>query len=135
MTPSISSERLTVRPLQTCDIEDAFKIFSDPRVFEHFGKGVRTYQQVRESTDRIVQKWKTQNRGDFAVIYKDQMIGQMLLLENDDDEFELGYVFHPAFWGQGFASEACCAGLAYVFDSRHAPFVVACVRERNEREL
>ncbi len=95
MLPIIRSNRLTIRPLQITDIDDAYKILSNPKVFEHFGKGVRAYQQVKESTERLVKKWKEEQRGDFAVCLKDRMIGEMLLLENDDREFELGYVFHP----------------------------------------
>ncbi len=76
-----------------------------------------------------------ENRGDFAVCLKDEMIGQMLILENDENEFELGYVFHPSFWGHRYATEACIAALPYDFQDRKAPHVIACVREKNLRSL
>ena len=98
--PVFKSQRLAIRPLQVSDVDDAHEIFSDPRVFEFFGKGIRTRQQIEASTVRIAEKWKKENRGDFAVCLGSKMIGQMLVLENDEKEFELGYVFNPSFWGQ-----------------------------------
>ena len=113
MLPIIRSDRLVIRPLQITDVDDAYQIFSNPKAFEHFGDGVRTYKRVKESTERLAAKWEKEGKGDFAVCLEDRMIGEMLLLENDDMEFELGYVFHPNFWGYGYATEACAAGLGY----------------------
>ena len=30
----------------------------------------------------------------------------------------LGYVFHPHYWGQGYAAEGCRAAMAYMFEER-----------------
>jgi ribosomal-protein-alanine N-acetyltransferase len=57
----------------------------------------------------------------LAVCLKDtgQLIGLLAINRRDDAEGQvhnLGYVFHPGYYGQGYATEACRAAMAYLFD-------------------
>lgn len=48
-----------------------------------------------------------------------------------DEEFRcIGYEFAPAFWGNGYAPEAVCAVVAYLFESLNTP----CRRLHTARE-
>jgi len=47
------------------------------------------------------------------------LIGLVAINRRDDAEgkvHNLGYVFHPGYHGQGYATEACRAAMAYLFD-------------------
>lgn len=41
-----------------------------------------------------------------------RLIGNVYLGRRDFSALELGYVFHRAYWGRGFAKEACAALIA-----------------------
>jgi ribosomal-protein-alanine N-acetyltransferase len=44
--------------------------------------------------------------------------------QEDDRTFNLGYIFHPDYRGQGYATEGCRAVLAHAFDQLQARRVV-----------
>lgn len=48
-------------------------------------------------------------------------------------ECELGYTFDPAFWGQGFASEAACCVRDYARDVLRLSYAVSAILPHNAR--
>jgi [ribosomal protein S5]-alanine N-acetyltransferase len=110
-------------------------IFSDPRVFEHFGKGVKTYEETKESTERLAAKWDERGYGDLAICHEGKLIGEMILFPNKDNLFELGYVIRPDYWGTGFAKEASVGALSYAFNYTKTDKVIACARASNVRSI
>ena len=51
--------------------------------------------------------------------------------ETDATLVELGWSFYPAYWGQGFATEAAAAALQYALDTHGARPVVAHISSGN----
>ena len=95
----------------------------------------------------------TVDRQAFGVVLKDTqvLIGQVLLGSPEPaawimlpetspayplgDDVELGYAFGQAYWGQGFALEACRAVIAYVFEDLGLSRLVNSVDCRNPRSI
>jgi len=51
------------------------------------------------------------------------------------DEVELGYALGQAYWGRGFATEACRVVIAYVFEDLGLSRLVNSVDSRNPRSI
>jgi RimJ/RimL family protein N-acetyltransferase len=62
------------------------------------------------------------------------VIGNIYLAQQEPQEirtWELGYVFNAAYWGKGYASEACMAIMEYAFDTLRAHRIVAMCNPKN----
>ena len=68
---------------------------------------------------------------DFAIELEGRVIGKAGCWRLP----EIGYILHPAYWGQGFATEACRAVIAHVFDTYDVEAITADVDPRNEASL
>lgn len=55
----------------------------------------------------------------------DEPVGYITLVGQDDDHAELGYAFHPAFRGRGYAAESVAALVAWAFEELGVTRVVA----------
>jgi len=55
--------------------------------------------------------------------------------EQAEDIYNLGYVFHPGYHGQGYATESCRATMAYLFDSLAADGILTGTRTENEASV
>jgi RimJ/RimL family protein N-acetyltransferase len=79
---------------------------------------------------KSITEWFAGGDGFLAVCLKGagQLIGFVALNEEPHDGkpvFNLGYVFHSDYHGQGYASEACRAVLAHAFERLQAQRVVS----------
>lgn len=76
---------------------------------------------------------------DWAVVLREEnkMIGTCGFARLDDanNSGEIGYVFHPDYWGRGLASEAVRMVLKYGFLSLKLQRIEARCMEENERSL
>jgi ribosomal-protein-alanine N-acetyltransferase len=73
----------------------------------------------------------------LAVCLKDTgtLIGLVAINRRDDAEGQvhnLGYVFHPGHHGQGYATEACRAAMAYLFDELAIDRILTGTHPENE---
>ena len=64
---------------------------------------------------------------EFAVEYRGRVIGKA----GGGDMPEIGYIFHPDFWGQGFAYEAMRAVVGYAFANHPVDYLIADIDPRN----
>lgn len=81
--------------------------------------------------------WFAGGDGFLAVCLKTtgKLIGLLALERREGMEGQvhnLGYVFHPDYYGQGYATEACRAGLAHVFGSLAADRILTGTHPANE---
>jgi RimJ/RimL family protein N-acetyltransferase len=80
--------------------------------------------------------WNAQGYGPFAAI--DRRNGKFrgrinLQRRADTDEIEIGWIFERGSWGQGLATEAVRAVLAWCFQVLDISCIVACIEPSNER--
>ena len=120
--PQITTGRLFLRKIAVQDAEDMFAYARLPQVtryltwYEHpdllYTKRYITFLQ---------RKYHAGEFYDFAVIHRaeDKMIGTCGFTKLDAVHLtgEIGYVFHPAYWQQGFATEAVRAVIRFGFET------------------
>jgi RimJ/RimL family protein N-acetyltransferase len=74
---------------------------------------------------RGIASWFASGDAYLAVCLKKEgtLLGLVAINRRDDQEapiYNLGYVFHPGYAGQGYATESCRAAMAYLFDEAGA---------------
>jgi ribosomal-protein-alanine N-acetyltransferase len=129
----ITTERLTIRPLVMSDLEAVHRaIWSDRAVAGSYSTGTKTVEETREWLIHHIWGIKLGDPGTYAVVRNEdeELIGLVSLplfvasfIRFEDDphpkhntlEMELGYAFGSAYWGKGYATEACRAMVDYAF--------------------
>ncbi len=128
-TKIIETERLILRPFALEDIAPSYQISLDPRVtrYTHDG-GVKTLEEI----DHIIRinvlgDYHKYGFGRFAVIHKqdNRFIGfSGLKYLPELDQVDIGYRFHPSYWGQGIATESGLASLSFGFETLQLDHII-----------
>jgi RimJ/RimL family protein N-acetyltransferase len=131
-TARLRAERL--RPDHLADLE---VMDSDPQFMALLG-GVRSHDQTAAYLERNLAHWTTYGFGLWMLWDTDgnQLAGRAVLRHlqlDDQDEVEVGYGFHPAFWGRGLATEIASACVAYAWSPLGLRSVVALTMPVNAR--
>jgi RimJ/RimL family protein N-acetyltransferase len=154
--PHFHTARLYLRPLIAADVELLYHlIYADPVVRRWFASA-SSYGEVHRLHAAKVRHNEGAGHAGFgywAVLLHatGQLAGQVLLgppepmpwIELDpsspayplDREVELGYAFGQAYWGQGYATEACHTIVRYAFSALGLHRLVNSVRRENDRSL
>jgi [ribosomal protein S5]-alanine N-acetyltransferase len=128
------TERLLLRELLPADVDGYFEMDSDPDVHTYLGsEPMQQKEQAANAIQFIRQQYIDNGIGRWAVIDKKTnaflgWAGLKLITEltnNHINYLDLGYRFIKKYWGQGFASEAAAASLAYAFNELQANEVYA----------
>ncbi|MCF8237804.1 MAG: GNAT family N-acetyltransferase [Saprospiraceae bacterium] len=135
-TQILETDRLLLRPFVIADIEPSYQINLDPRVsrYTHDG-GVKTREEIEQIIHQNV--WGDYQQfgfGRFAVIHKkdDRFIGFAgLKYLPEMDEVDIGYRFHPDYWGQGIATECGLATLPFAFETLRLDHLIGMVLSGN----
>jgi RimJ/RimL family protein N-acetyltransferase len=126
----IQTERTYIRPIEVTDESDLFEIYKCPEVFEHFGSGPYSREDHIASIQRAVNRWKDLGKGELVAVYRNKAIARLILFPIEHEDFEIGYVLNPKYWGMGFATEIAAALTNQAF-TLGAVKVTACARESN----
>lgn len=139
----ITTARLCLRPLQRSDLDDVHADQKREDVVRYLNWEVRDHDQSAGHLDKRRAMTRLARDGDglvFAAELPDpagghsRVIGDMsvFLKSAADAQVEVGWVFHPAAHGHGFATEAALALFGLCFDSLGAHRVFAELDPRNE---
>ena len=138
----IESDRLILSALTLDDEEDLLEYQSDPMVVRYIPWPPRTRLQVREAIEKVLVPRTFDSDNDFLVFawrLKDggKVIGQsnISIQSKEHSRAEIGWVVHPDFVGQGFATEATRALINYAFDTLKFHRVVAYIDQRNDSSV
>ncbi|SHF64497.1 GNAT family N-acetyltransferase [Streptoalloteichus hindustanus] len=136
----IRTDRLVLRESEARDRAALIELFASPEVGAYVG-GARP----RAELERVVPEVPGRRPGFFVVELDGAMIGMVTLdrraperrghLRPDGGEAELGYLFLPTAWGQGYAAEACVAALGWFADAFPGEPVVLCTQSANDRGM
>lgn len=111
----IKTDRLTIRHITRDDWKSIQPIWEDFRVSQ-YAQYDRPQNTREEAVRTRIAKWADHNRGTehmfFAVCLHDRVIGYIALNKREDG-YEIGYCFHSAFHGKGYAKESLSALLAH----------------------
>ncbi len=117
----IQTPRLILRRFKEEDLPDYAPILQDERVSKWLGTGVKkNYQDVEHLLRRFEKHWLEKNYGVWAILLKEsqRIIGHCGIQDLDTEgNIELLYALHPAKFGQGYATEAAGAVIAFVKDN------------------
>jgi RimJ/RimL family protein N-acetyltransferase len=134
----IQSERLSIRPLRPGDFDRHFAIYSNPDVVRFLyeeafdAQGAREHLKRRSSIDLPTEgSWV--NLG-VELLDEDILIGEvgLALISVVHGHCEIGYVFDPAYAGNGYATEASAVMVELAFSALGAHRVSGRLDARND---
>jgi RimJ/RimL family protein N-acetyltransferase len=127
----IETERLILRPPKDRDRDEIAAFNGDARVGDWLAKTL-THEESDAMVDRILADiaergfgfWAVERKADGAVIGLTGLLAMGAELP-PGPALEVGWRLAPATWGQGYATEAARAAVAWGFANRDAPEIVA----------
>jgi ribosomal-protein-alanine N-acetyltransferase len=132
-TPVVTTERLRLRGFRAEDLPAHRAAVDDDSAVTWAHVRLPLADSLRRWADRL-DGWELDGFGMWIVetLATGQIIGHAGLQRLDGtDDVELGYYLGRPAWGQGYATEAARACLAYGFETCGLPRVVAVVRTEN----
>lgn len=119
--PPLETPRLTLRAMRVSDAPDMFAYAQSEDVTRYLTwEPHQTLQETRDYLTYVGQRYRTGDFYDWAVV--DRRDGHMIgtcgftCFFLPSDSAEIGYVLNPAYHGQGLATEAVRAVLAFGFE-------------------
>lgn len=133
----IETDRLVLRPVVDADRDAIADLNARPEVGAWLG-GVRSRAESDAFVDQVMAHqaqhgfgfWAAERKADGRLI---GMTGVWWVPPELDmpDQVEIGWRFLPEVWGQGYATEAAKAALAYGFDVLRLPEIIAFTARTN----
>jgi RimJ/RimL family protein N-acetyltransferase len=137
--PTLTTERLILRPFRDDDLDAYAEICADPEVMRYLGDGKPLSRaDAWRQMAFIVGHWQLKGFGLWAVEEKASgaLIGRAGLLHPEGwPGFELGWALARQWWGKGYATEAARAGLRYAFEERDRDHVISLIRPENHLSI
>lgn len=139
MCDEMETRRLRLRHFTPKDVDELFRIYSNPELFRYMMNEVSQdkfvlWEQTRTIVDTLIENWQKHRFGVWAVVYKknQKLIGHcgFKFLENTRD-VQIGYLLLKSYWGKGLATEAASAALKYGFENTDLERVVAIAKHDN----
>lgn len=126
----IETARLLIRPFDTADWRAVYAYTSDPAVMTWIPEGCFTEAQAQA----FVAENQGEDRRAYAVIraHDQAFVGHMLFHPwFAPQTYEIGWVLHPAFHRQGYATETAHALLRYGFETLRLHRIIATCQPEN----
>lgn len=132
---AVRSERLVLTRPTPDDVEDVFRLYADPAVWEHFPSRRHTHRGTTEELlGHVEESWQVIGLGSW--IARD---GEGTLVGTGGCDLRLGLAWNLGYrlardaWGQGFAQEIIRAAVAAARRVRPDMAVTAYLLEHNAR--
>jgi len=120
--PVMTTARLKLAGLEPIDGPELFKFYSSdeslrfiPRdIFDDPRQGpekVKIFTRAFDDQEAIWWRFRLRSTGEFVGY------GGLFDISTEDHNAEIGYGFHPEYWGRGFATEAVGTIVNYGFES------------------
>lgn len=107
----IVTERLVLRRARPDDLEAIHEVLSNPVAMRYWSSlPHESLEQTRDWLGSMIE-YEPGVREDFIVEHDGRAIGKAGCYRLP----EIGYILHPDYWGQGFATEALTAVVAHIF--------------------
>jgi RimJ/RimL family protein N-acetyltransferase len=130
----IETERLTLRRVESADVEGLVALHADPRVREFIPSAAAfdraaAVQRVRSDAD----EWGAGRR--WLMVCEratGRFLGRVAIIDWPQfGETEVGWIFAPRGRGQGYATEAARAAQEWAFEHLPVPYLTALIRADN----
>jgi RimJ/RimL family protein N-acetyltransferase len=133
----IETERLLIRPFHREDLDRYLDFMVDEQATRYlmFTEEQKTKTGAKELFDAIVASYDSEQPiFAYAIATEsDGFIGSCGASKLNDDLYECYYSLLPAYWGQGYATEATTAIIDYLFEDTGADEVRAYMAPENTR--
>jgi ribosomal-protein-alanine N-acetyltransferase len=133
--PTIKTDRLTLRGFEPDDVDRLAALLGDPAVMRYMpARKPLSRKQAAASLRRVSMCWYQHGQGRWAVIPNEdsRLIGWSgLEYLPEVDETEVLYLFGPAYWGKGYATEAAHASLRWGFEELQLERIIGVVFPEN----
>ncbi|MBU0491592.1 MAG: GNAT family N-acetyltransferase [Chloroflexi bacterium] len=133
--PTVTTDRLTLRPFTAEDVDALYCILSDPDVLRYFpNPNTPPRDRVEKFIAHQLAHWEEHRLGWWAVEprAKPELMGWCgLQFLPETQETEVGYLLGQAYWGKGFATEGAWAALRYGFEDIGLDTIIALVHPDN----
>lgn len=135
---TVETPRLLLRPMCSDDVEPMLALFGDPRFMAAFDASPFDEAQTRAWVERNLEHQERHGFGLFTIVERStgEVIGdcgfEVMELEGMV-ETELGYDLRADRWGQGLATEAASAAIAFADSDLGLRRLVSLVREGNDQ--
>ena len=131
----METPRLYLRPFLLDDAPEIFRLNGNPEVMRFLGKRevYTSVEEARSWLESYLERAKSLPYARWAVIRKEDgaWLGWCGLKLHPDGETDLGFRFHEAYWGRGYATEAGKAWLERGFKEFNLPRMVAQTTSEN----
>ncbi|RUS64928.1 N-acetyltransferase [Pseudorhodobacter sp. E13] len=137
----VITERLRMEPFQPQHLEGLFAMDGDPEVMRFIGDGKpRTRAETQAAIERVQGRWALfgfswwalMSRADGAVLGSACV---QHLAHEEAAPLEIGWRLRRDAWGQGFASEAARAAVAFAFTRVGVDHVIAVAHPDNRASI
>ena len=132
ISSSLETNRLLIRPFNTDDWTAVHAYLSDAQVTEWLPEGIMTVPQVQAFVAENAQEGDA--RTAYAVLRHTEgdLIGHIIFHPwFAPRTYEIGWAFHKAHHGRGYATEASLALMQYGFVSLHLHRIIATCQPQN----
>lgn len=139
----IETARLVLRVPTLADATAFMGIFWDPEVVER--KQVTLHEPpggaelAHKNTDDMIRQWHTRGYGQWSVVERatEHVIGCVGLYhpQRSWPGVDLGWVIHRSRWGQGFATEAVRAAVAWAWENTRIEQIVSLIAPDDLRSI
>ncbi|MBM3318775.1 MAG: GNAT family N-acetyltransferase, partial [Candidatus Eisenbacteria bacterium] len=135
--PTLMTERLTLRPFRTEDVDPLLAILSVGGVLRYFpNPQPPDRQRVERLVAHQLRHWDERGYGWWAVEPwgRRELIGWNGLQHlPETDEVEIGFLLARPYWGMGLAAEGARAGLRFGFRDLGLQEIIALAHPENAR--
>ena len=127
----LETERLILRRFTSDDWRDLHEYLSQETVVKYEPYNVYTEEESKEEAVN-----RSTDEAFWAVCLKEnnKLIGNIYFQQQEPKVFmtwEIGYVFNPEYYGNGYATEGCKEILRYAFEELKARRIVAMCNPKN----
>ncbi|MBW4420328.1 MAG: GNAT family N-acetyltransferase [Myxacorys californica WJT36-NPBG1] len=133
--PVLETPRLILREFCEADLDVFAEMSADPEVMRYIGRGnTRSREEAWQGMAMMLGHWQLRGYGMWAVEerHTKRMVGRVGFLNPEGwIGFELGWMMHRAFWGQGYATEGAKAAIQYGFEVLKQPHIISLIRPAN----
>ena len=135
--PSLETERLMLRDVQTGDFEAIYAYSSNPVFYQSMGRSVpASKEKVWSDIQTILQTDKKGSPRNWIIVLKSngQVIGDCGFNEYraNNRRGEINYAIDPNLWNQGFATEAALGVIRFGFETMHLNRIQAICNTANK---
>ena len=131
---SIQTNRLIIKPPEPVDVEALVALVNNWEVVKWLVDV--PYPFNKSNSIKFVEKSKQDlemgSQYNCSIFLQDDLVGGIGLYLQDNDIYELGYWLGEEHWGQGIATEASRAMLAFGFNELKQTRIEACYLDGND---